>query len=175
MPARSSSFVRRPGQHELTGVDHHDVVAHRLHVVEQVGGQHDRDAERRQAGDERQHLLAADRVQAGGRLVEQDQLRVGHERLGQLGPLPHARREALDRAEAGFVETDEIEHVRRPLAGGPRRKPADLTERGHHVGRRLVRWQAVVLGHEAQPGPHADRIIGHGPAADLDPSRWSGG
>ena len=128
-----------------------------------------------QAGDERQHLLAPDRVEPGGRLVEQDQLGIGHERLRQLGPLPHAGREALDGAEPGFVEPDEVEHVRRPLAGGPRRQPAHLAERGHEVGRRLVGRQAVVLGHEAEPGPHADRIVGHGPAAHLDPSRWSGG
>ena len=119
VPARSSSCVGRAGQHELAGVDHHDVVAHRLHVVEQVGGQHDRDAERRQAGDEGEHLLPADRVEARGRLVEQHQLGIGHERLGQLRALAHAGREALDRAEPGLVETDEVEHVGGPLAGGP--------------------------------------------------------
>ena len=38
--------VGRPGDHEPPAVDHHDVVAHPLHVVEQVGGHEHGDAER---------------------------------------------------------------------------------------------------------------------------------
>ena len=36
------------------------------------------------------------------------------------------------------------------------------------VGRRLVEGQAVVLGHVAEPRPHADRVGGDVHAADLD-------
>ena len=129
MPVRSSSDVGRAGHDELAGVDHHDVVAHLLHVVEQVGGHQHRDAERAEAGDEREHLLAPERVEAGGRLVEQHQLGIADERLGQLRALAHAGREAADRAEARLVETDEVEDVGCPLAGGARRQPAELAER----------------------------------------------
>ena len=96
------------------------MVADLLHVVEQVGGHQHGDAERPEAGDERQHLLAPERVEAGRRLVEQDQLGIADERLGELGALAHAGREAADRAEPGLVETDEVEDVRRPLAGRAR-------------------------------------------------------
>ncbi len=157
-PVRSSRASVAPDDDELAGVDHHDVVAHLLHVVEQVGGHQHRDPERPEAGDEGQHLLAPERVEPGRRFVEQHELGIADERLGQLRALAHAGREAADRAEAGLVEADQVEDVRRPLAGRPRRQPAELAERGHDVGRGLVERQAVVLGHVAEPRAHADRI-----------------
>ena len=116
--------IGRAGHDEPAGVDHHDVVAHLLHVVEQVRGHQHRDAERAEAGDEREHLLAAERVEAGGRLVEQHQLGIADERLGELRALAHAGREPADRAEPGLVEPDEVEDVGRPLARRARRQPA---------------------------------------------------
>ena len=47
-------------------------------------------------------------------------------------------------------------------------QPAQLAERRHHVGRGLVEREAVVLGHVAEPRPHADRIVGDVDAAHLD-------
>ena len=38
------------------------------------------------------------------------------------------------------------------------REPAELAERGHDVGRRLVEREAVVLGHVAEAGADADRV-----------------
>ena len=154
--------------HEVAGVDHHHVVAHLLHVVEEVGGEQHRDAERAEAGDQLEHLLAPERIEAGGRLVEQHQLGIAHERLGQLGALAHPGGEAADRPEARLVETDQVEDVRGPLAGGTRRQPTQLAERGHEVRRRLVGRQAVVLGHVAEPRPHGDGIGGDVDAAHLD-------
>ena len=113
---------------QLAAVDHHHVVAHPLHVVEQVGGDEHRDAEAGEAPDEAEHLLAAERVEPGGGLVEEDELRVGDEGLGELGALAHAGGEAADRPEAGFVEADQVEHLRRPLAGGPGWQTGDLAE-----------------------------------------------
>ena len=121
-----------------------------------------------EAGDEVEHLLAAERVEAGGRLVEQHQLGVADERLGELGPLPHAGGEAADRTEAGLVEADEVEHVGRPLARGTRRQAAQLAERRDDVGRGLVERQAVVLGHVAEPRADADRVAADVDAAHLD-------
>ncbi len=153
---------------EAAGIDHHDVIADLLHVVEQVGGHQHGDAERAEPGDEVEHLLAAERVEAGGGLVEQHELRIADERLGQLGPLAHAGGEPADRAEAGLVETDQVEHVGRPLAGRLGREPTELAEGGDHIGCRLVEGQAVVLGHVAEARADADRVVGHRDPADLD-------
>ena len=43
-----------------------------------------------ESGDEREHLLASEWVEASGRLVEEDQLGIADERLGELGALAHA-------------------------------------------------------------------------------------
>ena len=64
-----------------------------------------------------EHLVAAGRVEAVGRLVEQQQPRVVDERLGELDPLLHAGRVAADRAVALLVQPDVAQHLGRPLAG----------------------------------------------------------
>ena len=70
--------------------------------------------------DEREHLVAAGRIEAVGRLVEEQQPRVVDERLGELDPLLHAGRVAADRAVALLVQPDVAEDLGRPLAGGRR-------------------------------------------------------
>ena len=111
-----------------------------------------------------------DGVEPGGGLVEQHQLGVGHEGLGELGALAHPGREAAHGAEAGLVEADQVEHVGGPLAGGPGRQAGQLAEGGDDVGRRLVEGQAVVLGHVAQPAAHAHGIGGHAAPRHLEPA-----
>ena len=72
-------------------------------------------------GDEREHVLAAERVETGGRFVEQHELGIADDRLRELRALAHAGREPADRPEARFVEADEVEDVGRALARGARR------------------------------------------------------
>ena len=102
-----------------------------------------------------------ERVEAGGRLVEQHQLGVADERLGQLRALAHAGGEPADRAEPGLVETDQVEHVRRPLAGGAGRaaRSARRTSRrrrprsGRAAGSRARACSRAATA-------HADRVVG---------------
>ena len=148
------------GHDEAAAVEHHHVVADLLHVVEQVGGEQHRDAERAEAGDQGQHLLAAHRVEAGGGLVEQHEL-AGRPRAP--GPAWSAgacrwrsRRSGRNRASS---RPDQVEHVRGPLAGGPGGQPAQLAEGGDDVGGGLVEREAVVLGHVADAAAHPDRVV----------------
>jgi hypothetical protein len=164
-------LVHRTGEHEGTGIDHDDVIAHPLYVVEQVGGEQDGDAERRQAADEVEHLLPPDGVEPGRRLVEQHELGIGDERLGELHALAHPRRETTDGTEPRLVESDEVENVGRPLSRGARRKPGELAEAGNEVGCRLVVGEAVVLGHVAEPAADADGIGGDRVSDHLDRAR----
>ena len=62
VPVRSSSDLGRTRHDQPAAVDHHHVVAHLLHVVEQVGGHQHRDAERAEPGDQ---LRASPRARAG--------------------------------------------------------------------------------------------------------------
>ena len=96
-PGPLEELARRARQHELAGVDHHDVVAHRLHIVEQVRGEHDRDPELVEATHEVEHLLTPHGIESRGGLVEKHELGIGNQRLRELRPLPHAGGEAADR------------------------------------------------------------------------------
>ena len=106
------------------------VIADPLDLAEQVRGDHDRDAEvGADPVDQRQHRVAADRVQAVGRLVEQDQPRVVDEGLGQLHALLHAGGEAADLPVALLVQTDVAQRVRGVFRRGGRRQAADIRPR----------------------------------------------
>ena len=69
-----------------------------------------------------EHLVAPGRVEPVGRLVEQQQLRVVDQRLGQLHPLLHAGGVAADRAVALLVQADVAQRLggraRAPPCGG---------------------------------------------------------
>ncbi len=69
-----------------------DPVADVLHVGEQVAGQQNRLPLLAQFADQFLDLGGADRVQAGRRLVEKDQLRVVDQGLRQTDPALHALR-----------------------------------------------------------------------------------
>ena len=75
---------------QLALVEDGDAVADVLHVLQAVAAHEDRLALLAQLDDQVLHPARAERVEAGGRLVEDDQLRVVDERLGQADALPHA-------------------------------------------------------------------------------------
>ena len=156
---------------QVPAVEHDDVVAHLLHVVEQVGGEQHRDAEPAEPGDEVEHLLATHRVEAGGRLVEEHELRVGHDRLGELGALAHAGGEARRRAGTG-PRRGRRGRARPTPAGGRRGRGSPLSSPkvATMSAARLVEREAVVLGHVAELAAHADRIVGHVDPAHLEAS-----
>ena len=134
------------------GVDDDDVVADPLELAEQVRGHQDRDAELgADPADQPEHVVAPGRVEAVGGLVEQHQLRVVHQRLGQLDPLLHAGRVAADRAVPLLVEPDVPQRVGRAFAGRGLRQARHPRHVDHELGGRHVGRQAVVLGHVAHP------------------------
>ncbi len=142
--------AERCGPEEPAGIDGDEEVAHALDLAEQVARDDDGDPELG-AGppDEREHLVAAGRVEAVGRLVEEQQARIVDERLGELDPLLHPGRVAADRPVALLVQPDVAEDLGRPLAGGRARQAGHPRHVGDEVGRGRVRRQAVVLGHVA--------------------------
>ncbi len=138
------------GLQQLATVQHDHVVADALELAEQVRGHQHRDAELvPDLLHQREHVVAGGRVEAVGRLVEQHQARVVHQRLRELGPLLHAGRVATHRPVPLLGEPHVAQHVGRAL---PRRvvgQPRHLAHVHHEVAGGHVRRQAVVLGHVA--------------------------
>ena len=86
----------------------------------------------REVANELEHLVAALRVHAVGRLVEEQQVGIVDERLRQLDALLHAGRVGLDVAIARLAEADVVEHLVRALhrvdrAAGPASWPQYAT------------------------------------------------
>ena len=151
---------RRRAQ-QVAGLDRHEVVADPLDLAEQVRGDDDRDPELG-AGPphEREHLVASARVEAVGRLVEEEQPRIVDERLGELHPLLHAGRVPADRPVALLEQPDVAQDLGGPLASGRRREAGHLGEVGDELGRRVVGRQGVVLGHVADELADAGALAG---------------
>ena len=157
-------------------VEHHDVVAHLLHVVEEVGGEQHRDAE----GPPRR----ATRASISSRPIG-SRPAVGSSRSTSSGSATMAwaslvrwrmpvEKPATGRKRASSRPTrSSTSDARWRAARGGR--PLSSPKVADDVGGRLVEGQAVVLGHVAQPAADADGVRGHVDAAHLEPARRWGG
>jgi hypothetical protein len=98
--------------------DDHQVVGDHLDLVQQVRGQQDGCAAVGVAAQQVAHPADAGRVQAVGRLVEDEDLRVPHQGGGDAEPLPHAQG-VVTHPAAGFGgrQADGVEHLLDPAAG----------------------------------------------------------
>src|SRR5215469_10072495 len=90
---RPAEFVQRPGEAELSRVDDHHVVGGLGHLAEHVAGDNDGAALVGQGAQQPAQPGDAGGVEAVGRLVEQENLRVAEEGRGQAQALAHAERE----------------------------------------------------------------------------------
>ena len=103
-----------PRAQQSPRIEDDDRVARTLDVAHQVGRDDDADAEvAADTPDQLEHLAPADRVEAGGRLVEERQQRVVHESLRQLHALLHSRGVRPDGPVPLLEQPDVPEHVRR--------------------------------------------------------------
>ena len=113
-----------------------------------------------QVAHELQHLVAPLGIHAVGGFVEEQQIRIVHERLRQLDALLHAGRVGLDIPVARFIQANVVEHLVRALhrihAPETRELPAVRDER-HGVHARNMR---VVLRHVADAGANLERRFG---------------
>jgi hypothetical protein len=92
-------------------VHHHEPVAELLGLVHVVRGEHERDAALLQPVEPVPQHVARLRVEAGGRLVEQQQLGLVDERAGDGDAPLHPARQRLDLAGRAIGELDELEQL----------------------------------------------------------------
>ena len=96
--------------------------------------------------DEVADLLAADRIEAAHRLVEDEQLGRVHDRGGEAGALEHALRERTDATVDGVADADALDDA----LGLPREVLAvhavEPSAHRHELARSQVRIDVRVLG-----------------------------
>ena len=105
--------------HDQAVVDDRDPIAELVGLLEVLGGEEDR---RPLAVDPAQLLpdrQPAGRVEPGGRLVEEQDVGLVHQRRGEVEPPLHAAGVALDHAVGGVLELDQLEQLLGAL-GPPR-------------------------------------------------------
>src|SRR2546421_554549 len=96
---------------EYAGRDDHDIVGQDLHLGEQVAGDQDGPTLGREALEEVAHPADALRVQAVGRLVEDEHLRVAEQRGRDPEALAHPQRVSLELALRGRGEADDLQYL----------------------------------------------------------------
>ena len=93
--------------------ENRDAVAQRLGVAQDVRAEEDRAAAIAQIENQRSHVAATERIEAGHRLVEDDELGIVDERLGDAHALKHALRELPQLEPAFAADADLVEQTAR--------------------------------------------------------------
>ena len=141
---------------DLAAVEDHHARADILDVGEQVRGQQDGLAAAAELEDEVLHLPRADRVEARGRLVEDEQLGVVHQRLRESEPARHALRELARRAVRDLGEADHLEQF---VGAAPARaavEPEELAVVVERLGRVEEPVEVGLLGQVSDLALHRD-------------------
>ena len=153
--SRSRSSSGRPIVRRL-GVEDGDAVAETLGFLEPVGGEKDGDAAFAQAVDQLVHLAGCDRIETGGRLVEEDDRRIAEQRACERDALAEPLREAA----AGIVRAaGEVD--RRQRLPDPRLRLCELVQPGEELevlGHGETQVEAGVLGHHRDPLADLDAV-----------------
>jgi hypothetical protein len=158
----SLQFVDRPLRRDLPLVHDDHVVAGVLDVGQQVRRQDQADVlVVPEIADELEHLVAAFRVHAVGRLVEEQQIGIVHQRLRQLDALLHARGVGVHVAVARLAEADVIEDLVRALHRVNGGQPGELAAVGDERDRVHAGNVRVVFRHVADARADGERRVRH--------------
>jgi hypothetical protein len=95
-------------------------------------------------------LAARQRIDAGGRLVEQQQIRLGDERGRQRQLLLHAAGERAGETPAKRAQADHVEQPRRPSIGLVARHAVQVAAQTHVLVDREILVEAEALRHQTE-------------------------
>jgi hypothetical protein len=147
--------------HQRSGFDNAHVSANLGHVGQDMRGEEDRLAHPREFHEQFTDLNAGAWVEAGGRFVENEDLRVVRKRSRQRQPLLHAAREALHPVISTVREVYQFQQIfvdRRALGFGnlvTRAKEVEVLPHGHIV------VHAEEVGHVTDGPADAARVFRH--------------
>src|SRR5215203_387240 len=143
--------LERSVQHGSAIGDQADVVAHPLGQLHAVGGEHDALARGPVLPEQVPEQLLVDGIEAGERLVQDEQVRLVENGADELHLLLHALRQLLD---LGFGPLGELHPLQPALDVGPELGPleaADLAEEEELVHHRHPAVEPALLGQVADP------------------------
>src|SRR5437588_642256 len=144
-----------PDREDPPLLDDRDAVGESLGLVEVVRRQQDRLSEVAQRGDRRPGGAPGLRVEAGGGLVEEDQLGVADERKGEVQPPQLSAGEPAAAHVRLWLQSGEREHLLDRARTSVEARP--VTQR---LAGRDVAVDAPRLQHEPDPAPQLDRPVG---------------
>ena len=144
------------GRDHLAVLDEHDPVAGDLDLAEQVRVEKHRRAAGALRPEDVAHHAAADRIEPGRRLVEEDEVGLVDDRLREAESLEHSLGESAQATVAMRREPDEIDHLGDAVAALRRRDAAEPAVKIHELGRREPIVESKILGKESDPPPDGD-------------------
>ena len=142
----------------LPSLNKRDPVAHALHPVEQMRRQQHGDAAMLERADDVQQLDGRLRIEARGRLVEDGDLRVLHQDLGEAEPLAHAARERRHPLVGDVGQPDMRERGGDPLLALGRRQADQPRRVAQIVGGGEVVVEADLVRQIADPALDRERL-----------------
>ena len=152
-------FIDRADGQELTALDDADLIAHFGQLGEDVRADEDRFAVGGQLANHLAQLDACPRIEAVGRLIENQHAGIVDHRPAQAEPLPHAFREAADRLGRQLVEPRKAHRVLdglMALAAGQAVRAGEEVEILVAID---VGIGAEIVGHEAEAAADAIGIV----------------
>ena len=157
--------LRRPRRHDLLAEEHGHPVGQRLHLVHVVRRQQHGGAGARQAADQLPRVATAGRVEAGGGLVEEEQLGVADDAEPDIEASLLAARQPLDALVRLLGQPDQLDH----LVDRPRVRVVAGVAR-QHLAHRVVRLDGELLEHHADlcAQPALGGVVGRVDAERLD-------
>ena len=149
-------------------VEQRDPVGEVVGLLQVLRGEEDGDAAGHEVTDDLPHAAAAARIEAGGRLVEEDDARPADQRHRQVEPAPHAAGVRHGQLPGGVDQVELIEQLRDPPAA---RRAVEVAQVGHQGQVFLAGEQPVHRGElagDADRVPDRVRLPRHVVAGDAD-------
>ena len=146
--------------HQLPAVENREPVGELVRLFQVLRGEQDRDAAGHEVADDLPHRVAAARVQAGGRLVEEDDAGVADQGHRQIESAPHAPRVGGGRLPG---RVDQIEAVEQGSRAKPPFRSAQVVQVCHQEQVLLAGEQVIhrrELAGDADRGANRVRLVG---------------
>ena len=163
-PARSFNSSGVPAVIDAAVVDDHDVARQLVGFLEVLRREQDVGAVGDQVPDRTPQVHAATRIEPGGGLVEQQELRPAHQAGAEVETAPHATGVGAHEAVAGVGEIQSLEHLRGGAVAASRR----LSPNSRATIRRFSIPGHRRLDRRVLPGETDDLAHALGLGADVD-------